>query len=147
MKKTVWPYCGTGCNMFLHTSNGHNTEITPDPNHPVNEDELCLKGYCDFKHLADRHRLTTPLRREGDAFVPISWDVTLDEITSRFSAIRRDHGPGAFALFPSAHCTNQDNYVAQKFARAVMGTNNIDHCARLCHSATDSGLWQTVAGP
>jgi formate dehydrogenase alpha subunit len=142
--KTVCPYCGTGCNMFLHTNNGRITEITPDPDHPVNQGELCLKGYYGFKHLNDRRRLTTPLRREGDAYVPVSWDAALDEIATKFAAIRRDHGPDAFALFSSARCTNEENYIAQKFARAVMGTNNIDHCARLCHSATVSGLAQTI---
>ena len=142
--KTVCPYCGTGCGMFLHTSNGRITEITPDPDHPVNQGELCLKGYYGFKHVADRRRLTTPLRREGNAFVPISWDAALDEVAGKFAAIHRDHGPDAFALFSSARATNEENYIAQKFARAVMGTNNVDHCARFCHSATVSGLSQTI---
>jgi formate dehydrogenase alpha subunit len=142
--KTVCPYCGTGCGMFVHVSNGHITEVTPDPDHPVNQGELCLKGYYGFKHVADRRRLTTPLRREGNTFVPISWDDALDEVAGKLTAIRRDHGPDAFALFSSARATNEENYIAQKFARAVMGTNNVDHCARFCHSATVSGLSQTI---
>ena len=130
--------------LFQHVNNGRITEVTPDPDHPVSQGELCLKGYYGFKHVADGRRLTTPLRREGNAFVPISWDAALDEIASTFTAIRRDHGPDAFALFASARCTNEDNYVAQKFARSVMGTNNIDHSARLCHSSSVSGLAQTI---
>lgn len=140
--KTVCPYCGTGCNMFVHTGNGRITEVKPDPAHPVNQGELCLKGYYGFDHVADRRRLTTPLRRDGNAYVPMSWDAALDEVAGKLTAIRRDHGPDAFMLFASARATNEDNYIAQKFARAVMGTNNVDHCARLCHSSTVSGLAQ-----
>lgn len=140
--KTVCPYCGTGCNMYVHTGSAHIAKVMPDLEHPVSQGELCLKGYYGFNHVADRRRLTTPLRRQGNDFIPISWDSALDEVAGKFSAVRRDHGPDAFALFASARCTNEDNYVAQKFARAVMGTNNVDHCARLCHSSTVSGLAQ-----
>ncbi|HMK78635.1 MAG TPA: formate dehydrogenase subunit alpha [Xanthobacteraceae bacterium] len=142
--KTVCPYCGTGCSMMVHTRDGRISEVTPDKSHPVSQGELCLKGYYGFNHVADRRRLTTPLRREGGAFVPVTWDEALDAIAAKFAAIRRDHGPDAFAMFASARCTNEDNYVAQKFARAVMGTNNVDHCARLCHSSTVAGLAQTL---
>ena len=142
--KTVCPYCGTGCGMVLQTDNGQIASVAADPHHPVSQGELCVKGYFGFKHVADRRRLTTPLRREGETFVPITWDEALDHVASKLTAVRRDHGPDAFTLFASARASNEDNYAAQKFTRAVMGTNNVDHCARLCHSATVSGLAMTL---
>src|SRR5438445_8000929 len=100
--KTICPYCGTGCGMSLRTDNGRITQVIPDPTHPVNEGELCLKGYYGFAHVADRQRVISPLRREGSRYVKISWDTALDEIAGRLKAIKEEHGPDSFMLFSSA---------------------------------------------
>jgi len=128
---TICPYCGTGCGMTLRTEGGRITQILGLAGHPVNEGELCLKGYYGYAHVSDRQRLVSPLRREGSRYVKISWDTALDEIAGRLKAIKEKHGPDSFMLFSSARAMNEENFAAQKFTRAVMGTNNVDHCARL----------------
>jgi formate dehydrogenase major subunit len=142
--KTICPYCGTGCGLSLRTANGRITQVLPDPSHRVNQEELCLKGYYGFAHVADRERLVTPLKREGQRFTPISWDAALNEIAQRLIGIKSESGPDAFELFSSARERNEENYIAQKFTRTVIGTNNVDHCARLGHSSSSSGLEATV---
>jgi formate dehydrogenase major subunit len=129
--KTICPYCGTGCGLTVHSLDGRIKQVTGDPAHPVNQGELCLKGYFGYHHVADRQRLVSPLRREGGRYVPISWDTALDEIAAKLARIKGEHGPDSFMMFTSARATNEENFAAQKFTRAVMGTNNVDHCARL----------------
>jgi formate dehydrogenase major subunit len=129
--KTICPYCGTGCGMRVHVQGTRITGIHGLPGSPVNEGELCLKCYFGYFHTSDRHRLVSPLRREGSHFVKISWDTALDEIAGRLKAIKEKHGPDSFMMFSSARSTNEDNYAAQKFTRTAMGTNNVDHCSRL----------------
>ncbi|MBS1188208.1 MAG: fdhF, partial [Burkholderiaceae bacterium] len=141
---TVCPYCGTGCGMELSVENGRIIEVKGDKAHPVNQGELCLKGYYGYQHVADNRRLTTPLIKRDGHFVPVGWDEALDYVAKRLTEIKAQHGPDSFALFSSARANNEDNYAAQKFTRAVIGTNNIDHCARLCHASTVSGLGTTL---
>lgn len=141
---TVCPYCATGCNMALTVDKGRIIQIKGDPTHPVNQGELCLKGYYGYKHVSDDRRLTSPLIKRNGEFVQAGWDEALGLVAGRLSDIKARHGPDSFAMFSSARATNEDNYAAQKFTRAVMGTNNIDHCARLCHSSTVSGLGMTM---
>lgn len=128
---SVCAYCGAGCGLSLQVEGNQVVGIEPDPEHPVSKGELCLKGYYGYRHLQDPHRLTTPLMRKDDAFVPISWDQALGYAAERLQTMQDASGPDAFAMFASARATNEENYVAQKFARAVIGTNNVDHCARL----------------
>ncbi|WP_072035326.1 formate dehydrogenase subunit alpha [Dickeya fangzhongdai] len=142
--KTVCPYCGTGCSMYLNVENGRIKSVEGDPEHPVSQGELCLKGLYGFEHVGDRRRLTSPLIKRNDKFEPVSWDEVLDYLADRFKANKEQYGNDAFALFASARANNEDNYAAQKFTRAVIGTNNIDHCARICHSSTVSGLGMTL---
>ena len=130
--------------MNLSVENGRIVEIKSDASHPVSMGELCLKGYYGYKHVADARRLTTPLIKRNGNFEPASWDDALNYVATRLSAIKQEHGPEAFALFASARATCEDNYAAQKFTRAVMGSNSIDHCARLCHASTVAGLGMTV---
>ncbi|MEJ0094994.1 MAG: formate dehydrogenase subunit alpha [Methylocella sp.] len=141
---TICPYCGTGCSMSLSVTDNKIIDINGDPTHPVSEGELCLKGMYGFKHVADPGRLTTPLMRRGDSFVAVDWDTALDAIADQLGVIKKESGPDAFAVFSSARATNEENYVAQKFARAVLGTNSVDHCARLCHAPTTVGLTMTL---
>jgi formate dehydrogenase alpha subunit len=142
--RTVCPYCGTGCSMRLTTQDNQIVEIDGDPTNPVNEGDLCLKGLYGFKHVASPARLTTPLMRHDGKFVSVSWDTALDAIAKKVAAIKQESGPDSLAVFASARATNEENYIAQKFARAVLGTNNIDHCARLCHAPTTTGLTMTL---
>ncbi|CAG0937123.1 Formate dehydrogenase H [Thermoflexales bacterium] len=128
---TVCPYCGTGCGLNVLVENNRIVGVEADSSHPVSGGELCIKGYFGYKHLEDSRRLTTPLIKKNGKFVPTSWDEALGFIAQRLTDIKQQSGPDAFALFASARATNEENYVAQKFARAVIGTNNIDHCARL----------------
>ncbi len=137
---TVCPYCGTGCSMRLSTQGNQITEINGDPTHPVSEGDLCLKGFYGFKHVASPARLVTPLMKDDGKFVSVSWDTALDAIAKKLGVIKEESGPDAIAVFASARGTNEENYIAQKFARAVLGTNNVDHCARLCHAPTTAGL-------
>lgn len=128
---SVCAYCGTGCGIRIQVENERVVGILPDPDHPVSQGELCIKGYYGFKHVHDAARLTTPLLRRDGRLVPVGWDEALDFVAGRLSTIKGESGPDAFAMFASARCTNEENYLAQKFTRAVIGTNNIDHCARL----------------
>jgi formate dehydrogenase major subunit len=129
--KTICPYCGTGCGMYVSVQDGLIAEVSGDPEHPVNKGGLCLKGMYGYKHVSDKRRLTSPLIRRNGDLAPASWAEALDYTAERLAAIKAEFGPDAFALFSSARATNEDNYAAQKFTRAVIGTNNVDHCARL----------------
>ena len=128
---SVCAYCGTGCGLYVQVEGNQVIGIEPDPDHPVSKGELCIKGYFGFEHLQDSRRLTAPLIKKNDTFVPVSWDEAMDFVIQRLLTIKQESGPDAFALFASARATNEENYIAQKFARAVIGTNNVDHCARL----------------
>jgi predicted molibdopterin-dependent oxidoreductase YjgC len=92
---------------------------------------LCIKGWAAHEHVTSQDRLTQPLVKDGDGFKEVTWDEALDLVASRLMAIRDQYGPDSLALLSSAKCTNEENYLLQKFARAVIGTNNVDHCARL----------------
>ncbi len=124
-------YCGTGCGLYLQVEGNRIVGIEPDPDHPVSKGDLCLKGYFGYQHIQDPRRLTTPLIRKEGRLVPVSWDEALDQVALRLQAIKNKSGPDSLALFPSARATNEEDYAAQKFARAVLGTNNVDNCARI----------------
>ncbi len=128
---SVCAYCGTGCGLYLQVEGNQVISIEPVEDHPISKGELCIKGYYGFNHLQDPRRLNKPLMKKENGFVPVSWDQALDFVVERLQRIKKESGPDAFAMLASARATNEENYLAQKFARAVMGTNNIDHCARL----------------
>lgn len=126
--KNICPYCGTGCGLLLGTRSGQVTSVRGDPDNPVSHGQLCVKGRfgaIDYIHHPDR--LKTPLIRKDGKLKEGSWDEALGLVASRFKGAMGD----AFAAFSSAKLANEDNYLMQKFARAVMRSNNIDHCARL----------------
>jgi len=133
---TTCPYCGTGCTMYLRVSDGQVTGVLPDPR-GVGQGKLCIKGWSAHEFIHHPDRLTQPLirlpgtARSQAAFRPGSWDEALDLVAGRLAAISDAHGPDALGFFASAKCTNEENYLLQKLARAVVGTHNIDHCARL----------------
>ena len=126
---TVCPYCGVGCGINITAEDGILTHVDDDPNNLSSKGLLCVKGRFGTAFVNHSDRLTTPLIRGPEGLQPASWDEALDLVAERFAEHR-----GSFGAFSSAKATNEDNYMLQKFVRAVMGTNNIDHCTRLCHS-------------
>ncbi len=137
---TTCPWCGCGCGLYLHVEDGRITGVSPNRLHPVNHGTLCVKGWNCHEFVQHPDRLTTPLVRNKAGFRPATWDEALDATAARLREIRDAYGPDAIGVLGSAKCTNEDNFVLMKFARAVIGTNNVDHCARLCHSSTVGGL-------
>jgi formate dehydrogenase alpha subunit len=137
---TVCPYCGCGCTLDLNVKGGRVAKVSTHTANTVNRGSLCVKGKFGTGFLERPDRLTTPLVRKDGVLRPASWDEALDLIAERLLAIKAESGPDSLAGLSSAKCTNEENYVFQKFVRAVLGTNNVDHCARLCHSSTVTGL-------
>jgi predicted molibdopterin-dependent oxidoreductase YjgC len=133
MVKTTCPYCGVGCQIMLHVKNDRVLKITGIEASPPNYGSLCVKGRFGFNFIDSPERLKVPLvkDKETQEFKETSWDEALDLVADRLSAISRDHGPNSIGVLTSARMTNEDNYIMQKFARAVLKTNNVDHCARL----------------
>ena len=125
---TICPYCGVGCQLKLEIKNEKITRVAPDQKGPANKGQACVKGKFGLDFVGDHERLTAPLiKQKNGEFVEASWGEAFDLITVRLAGYKGEQ----FAAISSAKCTNEDNYVFQKFTRAVMGTNNIDHCARL----------------
>jgi len=128
---TTCPYCGCGCGMYLEVLDGEVIGVLPSVGHPINQGSLCIKGWSAHEFISSGKRLTRPLmRRDGD-LVEVSWDEALERTAAELKRIRDESGPDSLAVLTSAKCTNEENYLLMKFTRAVLGTNNIDHCARL----------------
>ena len=134
--RSVCTFCGTGCGMLLGTRGGKIVSIEGDPDSPVSHGNLCVKGRYGFEFVNSPKRLTTPLIKRNGVFEEATWDEALDLVASRF----KDYLGDQFAAVSSSRGTNEENYIVQKFTRAVMGTNNVDNCARLCHAPTVTGL-------
>lgn len=137
---TTCPYCGTGCALYLQVLDGKLAGVIPCKTHPVNEGKLCIKGYNAHKFVEHPDRLKKPLVKKGDKFVEVSWEEALSLIAEKLLEIKNKYGSDSIGVLSSARCTNEENYLMQKFARAVLGTNSVDHCARLCHASTVAGL-------
>ncbi len=134
---TVCPYCGTGCRIILGVQGETIVSASGDKDSPVSNGRLCVKGrFGSFEFVSHPDRLKTPLVKTADGFREASWEEALDRVASELKKYRGD----TFGGLSSAKVTNEDNYVFQKFVRAAMGTNSVDHCARLCHSSTVAGL-------
>ncbi len=151
---TICAYCGVGCGLDLNVKDNRIIRVTSNAAAPVNGMSLCVKGRYGYDFIHHSERLTTPrVRRylvEGRdkpaadgprrAWVEVDWDAALALTAAKLAAIKAGSGPDAIGVLASAKCTNEENYLAQKFARQVLGTHNVDHCARLCHSASVAGL-------
>ncbi len=139
--ETICPYCGVGCSAIYKANDKDEIFAVESPSHMgVNKGDLCVKGRFGFDFVRHPDRLTTPLLRTEDGFKPISWSEAYDIIHAKLLEIKEKYGPDAIMGLSSARCTNEENYLFQKFMRAAIGTNNVDHCARLCHSSTVAGL-------
>jgi formate dehydrogenase (NADP+) alpha subunit len=165
-RHSICGYCGVGCSIEYALADGEIVYAQGYPQAPVNGEFLCVKGRFGWDFAASPDRLTRPLVRKDLAhelgwsdeawqppdksvlntrnaienYVPVSWDQALDLVTTRLAETVERHGPDAVAGLSSARCTNEENYLFQKLMRATLGNNNVDHCARLCHASTVTGL-------
>ena len=140
--RTVCSYCGVGCNLEVAVKNDEVLSIRA-PQDAINSGHTCLKGRYAFKFYNHPDRLTSPLIRKNGELTPCSWDEALDFIKGKFETIRNEHGSDAIAGISSARCSNEENFMFQKMIRQLVGTNNIDCCARVCHSPTAWGMQQS----
>jgi len=128
--RTTCPYCGVGCQLNLHMKGDQIVRITGVEDAEPNKGSLCVKGRFGYDFIYSKERLTTPLIKENDKFREASWDEALDLVANKFKQIIKESGPDAIAGVSCARSINEDSYNMQKLFRAVIGTNNIDHCAR-----------------
>ena len=128
---SVCSYCGTGCGVLFEVVDDRIISTLPMKTHPVNQGKLCIKGWNLHEHINSELRLKQPLVKTFGRFIKAGWDEAIQLTADRFRDIIDRHGPDAVGVLVSAKVTNEENYLAQKFARAVLGTNNVDHCARL----------------
>ena len=128
--RTTCSYCGVGCQLDLHVAEGRVVKVTGAEAAP-NHGSLCVKGRFGFNFIHAPERLTTPLVRDDGELREATWDEALDRVARRLGEIRDQHGPDSIGVLTSARITNEENYLMNKFTRAVLKTNNIDHCARL----------------
>ena len=128
--RTTCPYCGVGCQQELHVQDGRIAKVTGVRGAEPNQGRLCVKGRFGYDFIYSEERLKTPLIRENGRLREAGWDEALDLVVSRFAAVKAEHGPDAIAGVSCARSINEDSYQMQKLFRAVIGTNNIDHCAR-----------------
>ncbi len=129
--RTTCTYCGVGCQLELHVKDGKVVKVTGAEGVAPNYGSLCVKGRFGYDFIHSAERLTTPLIKEDGRFREATWEEALDRVAGRFSEIKDQSGPDSIGVFTSARITNEENYIANKFTRAVLKTNNIDHCARL----------------
>jgi len=141
--KTVCTYCGVGCSFDVWSKDRHILKVEPADG-PANGISTCIKGKFGWDYVNAPDRLTKPLIREGDKFREASWDEALDLVARKFSEIKAKNGPDSLAFISSSKCTNEESYLMQKLARAVVGTNNIDNCSRYCQAPATMGLFRTV---
>lgn len=141
--RTICTYCGVGCNLEVSVKDGQVLSIQAPYEAEVNLGHTCLKGRYAFSFYDHPERLRSPMIRRDGALVPVSWNEVYDYIAEKLTHFREQYGPDSIAGISSSRCTNEENYLMQKFIRAVVGTNNIDGCARVCHSPTAIGMQRT----
>src|SRR4030042_2066324 len=129
---TTCPYCGTGCRFYLQVVDNRLIGVVPCKTDEISQGRLCIKGYNAHAFVQHPDRLTHPMVREGGQLRKATWDEALDKGVSEGKRVSAEHGPDSVIVLASAKCTNEENYLFQKIARAAIGTNNVDHCARLC---------------
>jgi len=138
--KTTCPYCGVGCEMNVGTRDGRIVQIVPVMDAPVNKGHLCVKGRYAYDYVHAEDRATEPMIRTSTGWKVVSWKEAIAATAHGFTQALREYGPGAVGVLGSARATNEENYLAQKLARVVLGTNNVDSCARVCHAPSAAAL-------
>ena len=138
--RTTCAYCGTGCEMSVGTNQNQIVVIKPLPDAPVSQGHLCVKGRYAFDFVSAADRITQPMVRNNDRWLQVTWDDAVAVTAKQLQRILEEHGPDSIGILGSARGTNEENYLAQKFARVVIGTNNIDCCARVCHTPTAAAM-------
>lgn len=128
--KTICNYCGCGCTIIMHAKDGRVVRVSHSEEATVNEGSMCVKGKFGFEYINHEDRLKTPLIRKKGKLQEASWEEALGRIAENLTRIKKEYGSNSIGGLCSAKCTNEDNYVFQKFMRTVIGTNNVDHCAR-----------------
>lgn len=128
---TTCPYCGSGCTFSLLVEDGVIKGVEPNKTESVNKGSLCSKGHFGFDFVHHKDRLTKPLVRKNGKLQESTWEEAYRVISTCLKGIIAEHGPYSVAGFSSARCSNEENFLMQKFMRAAVGTNNVDHCARL----------------
>jgi formate dehydrogenase alpha subunit len=141
---TTCPYCGVGCQIELLVQDGKIVRSNGVEGVSPNDGRLCVKGRFGYEFVHSPDRLTKPLIKRDGKFEEASWDEALDLIATKFNEIKTKYGPDSLAGYASAKCTNEDNYLFQKFIRTVFGTNNIDYCTRLCHASTVTAMLKAI---
>ncbi|MBL8181732.1 MAG: formate dehydrogenase subunit alpha [Blastocatellia bacterium] len=138
--KTTCPYCGTGCEMSVGTHDDRIVQVKPVMDAPVNSGHLCIKGRYAFDFVDARDRVTEPMIRENGDWRTVSWDEAIEFTAGRLKQLMADNGAESIGVLGSARATNEENYLAQKFTRVVLGTNNVDCCARVCHTPSAAAM-------
>jgi len=128
---TTCPYCGSGCTLYLEVENNTIVRVRPNDVNSVNEGALCSKGHFGMDFVHSKDRLTSPLIRKNGELTEASWEEAYNYVASRLLHYADEYGGSSIAGFSSARCTNEENYLMQKMMRAVLGSNSVDHCARL----------------
>ncbi|MGF1587352.1 MAG: formate dehydrogenase subunit alpha [Bacteroidales bacterium] len=138
------PYCGVGCQVEMLVKDNRIVRVNGAEGLPPNDGRLCVKGRFGYDFVHSPERLTTPLIKRNGKFEEASWEEALELIANKFSSIKQEHGSGALAGYSSAKCTNEDNYLFQKFVRLAFGNNNVDYCTRLCHASTVVAMLRSI---
>jgi formate dehydrogenase major subunit len=142
--RTTCAYCGVGCGFDAGVRDGRVIRLLPADDAPSNLGHACMKGRFGWSYIYAPDRLRRPLLRRGERREPLSWEAAVEHLAGEFTRIRDRHGPDALAVISSSRGTNEENYLFSKFVRCVLGTNHIDNCARVCHSATVTGMMETL---
>jgi len=142
--KSTCSHCGVGCGLVLLVRDGKLVGVEPDHANPASRGSLCVKGRYAYDFVHSEDRLTTPLIRREGKLEPATWDEALEYTAARMKQVLAESGPDAFCGWCSSCCTNESNYLFQKFIRGVIGTNTVDNCARSCHAPTVAGLATTL---
>jgi len=142
--ETTCPFCGCGCSICLEVKDNHIVGATPGKEDAVNHGTLCVRGSYSFDFIHSPDRLTKPLVKANDGFEEVSWEQALERVATEFKRINEEHGANSLAVLGSSKCTNEENYLLQRFTRCVLGTNNIDNGSRLYNSATQIGLGSSI---
>jgi formate dehydrogenase alpha subunit len=144
---TICPYCGCGCGITFYVKDNRIVRAVPDMDNSLNHSTLCVRGSYGYDFVHSQERLVSPLIKENGEFVEVSWEKAIKNVAEQFTRINKEHGSDSMALFGSSKCTNEENYLIQKFARCVLGTNNVDNGSRLYNAASVKGLIDTIGFP